>query len=88
MAILVAALGSFYAGAIADFSPEYLQANLSSKYAGGELIPASFLPSRRASAPGLDRTMPRVDIPRVDIVVRLDENEGNAKFARGTQNRV
>ncbi len=36
LAILVAALGSFYAGAIADFDPEYLQANLSPKFAEGE----------------------------------------------------
>ncbi len=36
LAILVAALGSFYVGAIADFSPAYLRANLSSHYLGGE----------------------------------------------------
>ncbi len=36
LAILVMALGSFYTGAIADFNPSYLQANLSSKFAEGE----------------------------------------------------
>ena len=36
LAILVAALGSFYAGAIADFNPDYLQANLTPSYLAGE----------------------------------------------------
>jgi amino acid transporter len=36
LAILAASLGSFYVGAVGDFNPQYLQANLSSKYAAGE----------------------------------------------------
>lgn len=36
LAILVVALGSFYCGAVTDFNPEYLQANLTSNYIGGE----------------------------------------------------
>jgi amino acid transporter len=38
LAILAAALGSFYLGAIADFNPQYLQENLASKYASGESL--------------------------------------------------
>ncbi len=36
LAILVAALGAFYAGAIAAFDPQYLQANLTSNFQPGE----------------------------------------------------
>ena len=36
LAILGAALASFYAGALADFNPQYRQANLSSHYVDGE----------------------------------------------------
>ncbi|TWU60017.1 Amino acid permease [Rubripirellula tenax] len=36
LAILAAALGSFYAGAIADFNPEYLQTNLQPSFLEGE----------------------------------------------------
>ncbi|QDT03164.1 Amino acid permease [Rubripirellula lacrimiformis] len=36
LAILVAAIGSFYVGAIQDFNPDYLRANLSPHYLGGE----------------------------------------------------
>ncbi|MGB7323534.1 MAG: amino acid permease, partial [Rubripirellula sp.] len=36
LAILAAALGSFYVGAIAEFNPEYLQANLRPSFLEGE----------------------------------------------------
>ncbi|MGB7324931.1 MAG: hypothetical protein WBD31_08660, partial [Rubripirellula sp.] len=36
LAILAAALGSFYAGAIADFNPDYLQTNLTPSFLDGE----------------------------------------------------
>ncbi len=36
LAILVAALGSFYLGAIFDFDPQYFQANLTSQFQPGE----------------------------------------------------
>ncbi|MCM2374635.1 APC family permease [Aporhodopirellula aestuarii] len=42
LAILVMALGSFYAGAITDFNPDYLRANLTPKFAEGENLYTMF----------------------------------------------
>ncbi len=38
LAILVAALASFYAGAIQDFNPEYLTANMTPRFSDGESL--------------------------------------------------